>query len=177
MGRNTIPRTQGKDFELFTLDIWVEALGDAVWATAMKSSALWEMFDIWKVAWERGSESERLEMCGVSSALGPAAETNQSGGVWAQNYGPLCSPESAIKNGLVTQRDAVFRMMLPPSAEATCFIACDLRIAAPQGHHKTLHFLILFFFLFFFSQPSEASRLCHDRRWWDGSDRMDFIHL
>lgn len=103
-------------------------------------------------------------MCGVSSALGPAAETNQSGGVWAQNYGPLCSPESAIKNGLVTQRDAVFRMMLPPSAEATCFIACDLRIAAPQGHHKTLHFNS-FFFLFFFSQPSEASRLCHDRRW------------
>ncbi len=82
-------------------------------------------------------------MCGVSSALGPAAETNQSGGVWAQNYGPLCSLESTIKNGLVTQRDAVFRTMLPPSAEATCFIACTLRIAAPQGRHKTLHSLIL----------------------------------
>lgn len=84
-------------------------------------------------------------MCGVSSALGPAAETNQSGGVWAQNYGPLCSPESAIKNELVTQRDAVFGTMLPPSAEATCFIAYNLRITAPQGRHKTLHFLILSF--------------------------------
>lgn len=83
MGRNAIPRTQGKDFELFMLYIWVEALGDAVSPAAMKSSALWEMFDIWKVAWEKESESERLEMCGVSSALGPAAETNQSGGVWA----------------------------------------------------------------------------------------------
>lgn len=81
MGRNTIPRTQGKDFELciYELKLW----GEAVSPAAMKSSALWEMFDIWKVAWEKESESERLEMCVVSSALGPAAETNQSGGVWA----------------------------------------------------------------------------------------------
>lgn len=92
---------------------------------------------------------------------------------WAQNYGPRCSPESAIKNGLVTRRDAVFRTMLPPSAEVTCFIACSRRIAAPQGRHKTLHFLI--FFLFFYPGQSSGAWGTHDSWWWDVNDRMNLI--
>lgn len=97
-------------------------------------------------------------MCRVSPALSPVAETNQSRGVWSQNYGPLRSPESIIKNGLVTQRDAVLRTLLPPSAEAACFIVCDHRIASPQGRHKTN------FLNSFFGSPlgHRVLRLCRD---------------